>query len=1192
MKLPDQCPSTLKNGKAPEHARELISANGRAQWRSIEEFAGEPGFDEFVAREFPAGASELLKDSRRDFLKLMGASLALAGAATIPGCRRPNHKIMPYAQEVPEEVIPGQSLYYATSMALPGGGAEGLLVETHEARPTKIEGNPLHAYSNGRSSALAQASILQLYDPDRLVMPLYRGRGDTREATWDDFKAWAAEHFTTYRADGGSRLAFVVDKKSSPSRDAMRDRIRARFPSATWVAYNPVESTSAAEGSVIAFGSPMHEVLHLERAQVIVSLDRDFLDAGAADGLANARAFAASRRVNHSNEPMSRLYVFESMFSKTGGAADPRWRVAPSRIAGVAVALAREILSRRPVSGGDPLAAAVGRVNVPAGSDLNQAHISEVARDVLANANRTRTLIVAGPSQPAEVHALCHAMNAALENVGTTVGYRPMNEELASPSLEALAELASKMRAGEIETLVCIEANPVYDAPAGLGFAELYAHVAHTVCLSVGATETAAASEWSLNGAHYLEAWGDTEAFDGTIAPIQPMISPLFGDDVMSELELLAYLAGEERTRGYDIVRALWSERLGFGEPGDAPNAAFEKQWARALHDGVFSTRGEGTSRVAVRFGAVATSIGGLEVPPAPTDESLDVVFCATNVGDGRFANCGWLQELPQTGSMVCWDNPAYVSPKTADALGLLPTSVERIDRMYTKERYPQSRMATMRVDGRELTMAVWVVPGMADHTVVLPLGYGRTVCGRVGGDRASDYKVGFDTYRLKDASMTARRGTLTRVNKTYSIASTQTNWSMESRTSVVRAIDKKWWDQHAGRADKGQHTIYESEVSRLEAQNAGVMNLAERLGELSHMPPNTGIYPNPYNRAPDGEAGKGDAAPGSVFSEGPQWGMTIDLAACSGCGACTVACQSENNIPIVGKAEVSRGREMTWIRVDRYFTGDDTNAPDEMLHQPVACVQCENAPCETVCPVNATVHGKEGINYMVYNRCIGTRYCANNCPYKVRRFNFFDFGVKAYNGGYRDGIGEGVPKPDNINWIPPRLRKQLDEIEKLGKNPNVTVRSRGVMEKCTYCIQRINRARAETKLRDLKGVPDGFFQVACQQACPSEAIEFGNILDSESRVSKARGGDRSYLLLGYLNTRPRTSYLLKVRNPNAAIREYDHEDPLLHAGDHEGAPSEEGRAEEGGHAFIDPARTIDAGYSMSLKIIGVGGSA
>jgi MoCo/4Fe-4S cofactor protein with predicted Tat translocation signal len=1270
--MSDQCPSSVKEGKAGKaelalSTRDLPRLAGTSSrvWRSLDEVADTTDFRDWIEKEFPRGASELNDETtRRSFLKIMGASVALAGAATLPGCRRPDHKIMPYAAKPPEDTIPGKPTFYATAMPLPGGGAEGLLVETHEGRPTKVEGNPLHANNRGKSTVWSQASVLNLYDPDRLKFPVYRpAPGDDRAASWNDFQNWAKDHFSRFDSTRGAGLAFLVEKKTSPTLEFIRDRIKTRFPQAMWVPYCPTDSDGLITGSKLAFGSPMREVLTLSAegrvaAKVIVSLDRDFLEQTDPACLANSREFAATRRPLDVKDDMSRLYVVEPSYSITGGAADHRLRVAPSRVAAFAVLLAKAVLAK--VQGNrdaSALTEAIGTVSVPAGEDIPQKFVDAVAEDLVAESDghggaRTRTgetLVLAGPSQPAAVHALCHVLNAVLGNVGKTVRYIPMRSDEAASSVEGIKALTAAMVSHEVKTLVCVNVNPVYDAPAELDFAKHFAHVT-SVCLSVEDSETAGAANWSLNGAHYLEAWGDAESWDGTIAAIQPMIAPLY-DPAKSDIELLAILADPEAAivkakppvtgdasapappkvqrvdDGHGIVQAAWRAGLG----GSVNQAAFDKKWRRALHDGVAPSELMKPAPAArLNAAAVAAEVSKLSIAAAPTETSLDISFALGRVHDGRYANNPWLQELPQTGTRVVWDNPALMSPKTAEKLGLAPQRFSAQDggaeKIYT-QKYPEARVATISLNGRSIDAAVWIMPGMADNTVILGLGYGRQHSGRVGDG------VGFNVNPIRDSASRwmARGATVKKATRTYPISSTQNHWSLEGRTALLRQVDLLAWKTHG---DKPPVT----EPDRLYGTNK-TLNFAERVGhgELTHTPPNLNIYPHPYNVGPEAKPGEKNLGgrnapePGSAYSKGPQWGMSIDLSTCTGCGACTTACQAENNIAVIGKKEVAKGREMAWIRVDRYFVSDehaelgDINEPTQMLHQPVACVHCENAPCETVCPVNATVHGPEGLNYMTYNRCIGTRYCANNCPYKVRRFNFFDYGVTKFNGDYvgkeqlekvipdRGGVtGSGQHNKLNVNLIPPRLRQKLDEISKMQKNPDVTVRSRGVMEKCSFCIQRINEARIEMKVRKVTTgtVPEGFLQTACQQACPSNAIIFGDILDKTSRGGKGsaayemREHPRSYMLLGYLNTRPRTTHMVRVANPNPKLRApienpFGHHDDSHGHDDHGGHDHKEaapkghsmigGPADPGRAAFLrDSAKRLtDKGYALSLKVFG-----
>jgi len=1206
----DQCHSTVGHPAKPAAklraaAHSQVGVTGRAYWRGLDDAADVPEFREWLEREFPAGASMIDGDTRRTFLKLMGASVALAGAATIPGCRRPDHKIMPYSRTVPEEVIPGKALYYATSMPLPGGGAEGLLVETHEGRPTKVEGNPLHPTNRGKSSLWSQASILELYDPDRLKDPIYVPSGADVARSWQDVSLWTREHFEKFVAKQGQGLVFLTDRRSSPALGVMQARVEERFPKARWFAYDAAGDDAAIEGSTIAFGRPMREVFKLENADVIVTLDRDLLmhDCGG-NALPNCRGFAARRKLVSASDTMNRLYAVESSWTVTGAKADHRLRLSPSQVGVFAVALAKELL-RQGVAGTGRLAEVLGRTNA-GGAEIDGAVVAAIAKDLLAH--RGRTLIAAGPTQSPEIHALVHALNSALGNVGSTVSYRPLPASESVLSSEAIAGAAEELASGRCDTIVCINVNPVYDAPASANFAAAFAKARERIVASVGDNETVAAATWRLPLAHALESWGDTEAVDGTLSPIQPMIAPLFG--AKSELELLGILAGDENVDGYEIVRTGYRSRGPAGE-------GFEAWWRRSLHNGVFVA---GEAPAAPPLGGAdraAQAMSTWRTPAAqlPGEQGLEVVFTTGNLGDGRFANCAWLQEIPDPVSKIAWDNAAMVSPATAERLG-----IEQTDPTDKKQK---GRMIRLVVNGAEVTLPAWAVPGIAENTVVVPLGYGRTVCGHVGTG------VGFNAYPIASGRhrRVASRAKIERAGDGpawHNVSTTQSHGSMEGR-AIVRESDLAAWSSFGADPFKG---LSEEEKTRLTVDSYGNkrdLNFAERLGELSHTPANINAYTNPQRglrEPPSVSGGASLAAPSSEtgtppdFARGPQWGMSIDLNLCIGCNVCTVACQAENNIPVVGKIEVNKGREMHWIRVDRYFTGHDRHDPSpEVAFQPVACVHCENAPCETVCPVNATVHGPEGMNYMVYNRCIGTRYCANNCPYKVRRFNFFDYGVKKLNGEF---IGKGAmdsvgATPANVNLIPPRLRERLDEITKLQMNPDVTVRSRGVMEKCTYCVQRVNEARIESKLKGLNAIPDGMVQTACQQACPTDAIVFGDIYDTTSEHAEAGGGKRmgsrvramrdsgrTYSLLGFLNTRPRTTYMLAVRNPNPELADADRkhmwEHPFEHGQGsedaHEHAP---GAGGGGGHTGVSPDSSNfdqdkaeqDSGYRLSLSVLG-----
>jgi molybdopterin-containing oxidoreductase family iron-sulfur binding subunit len=1150
-----QCPSTA--GHEPANPGSAIT--GRAYWSSLDELSQTPEFREFAEREFPAFASEMLGSNRRTFLKLMGASIALAGAAaSVPGCRRPDHRILAYSKD-PEHVIPGRPLYIASAMHLPGGGCEGLLVETHTGRPTKIEGNPLHPINMGATSVAAQASVLNLYDPDRVPGVTRRGDGLDEHgrpvrvpSSWEEFDQYVAGSFRRFDANNsnGSGLFFLVSKASSPARDAMRSRVLARWPQASWLPYEAVDDESGRDGSAIAFGAPQSRRYALDKARVIVALGADIL--GEDGTIPDTRGFAVGRRVDEQSRlSMNRLYSIESDLTLTGAAADHRLRAKPSEVERLALRLCAETLRR--MNAGGQLASNADRKGEGELYD-GDAHRNELAGEWVAEAAKDLAaahgacVIIGGPCLSAPTRALIDATNEALGANGKTVFLSEMLGDERESSLRSITRLAEAIRSRQVGSLVVLGANPVYDAPADLGFAGLFASVPITIVCNESENETSLHAVWSCNRAHALESWGDARADDGTLTVIQPMTRPLF--EGRSDLEFLAHVTGGEVTDGYELVKATWTA----GPLASAANP--EKAWKRALHDGVFFPSRSAAAPPRVNAGAVTQELSSWS--PSPTAE-LEVVFkpCA-KVFDGRGANNGWLLELPDPITKITWDNPALISPTTAKALGI------RDLQKGLKEHSGQK--VTLKVGGRSVEMPVWISPGVADGTVVLTLGYGRTHAGRIGDG------VGFDVYPLR-ATDTMRRGVaeLTPAGGSVEIACVQDHWSLEGRT-YYREADFGMYEQRHGEVQHVQDAYGRKKD----------LNFAQRLGEESHTPTNETIYQENQRHS---------------YTTGPQWGMAIDMNACTGCAACTIACQAENNIPVVGKSQVLNGREMHWIRVDRYyadrpFTGAEHGGADsrgmgdvDVAIQPVTCMQCENAPCETVCPVNATSHGPAGTNDMVYNRCIGTRYCANNCPYKVRRFNFFDYATKRLNGDYagKEILG-GVVKEGHL--IPPRLREHIEHgsgaIQIMQYNPDVTVRSRGVMEKCTYCIQRVNWARTEAKLEGVWGgapdkpaMPDGYVKTACQQVCAANAIVFGDTLDPNSAVAKAKKSARNYGMLDYLNVLPRTTYGIRLRNPNPAITRPAVLDPFEHHG---------GGHDAGGASH---EATRDEGHVMSLPMFG-----
>ena len=981
-----------------------LHKSGKQYWRSLEELKDTPQFREFLEREFPQGAEEMGNEwSRRSFLTLMGASMALAGLA---GCRRPVEKIVPYVTQ-PENITLGKPNYYATTMPL-GLSAYGLLVTTREGRPTKIHGNPDHPSSLGSSNIFTESSILDLYDPDRSRSV----KKKNQDSSWAAFGAFWAEQYKKYQATQGEGLALLTEQFSSPSLWRLLQEFRKVFPKATVAVYDPISDESNFEGIRLATGKTLRPVYDYDKAEVILSLDCDFLRSES-ENVTASRGFANGRRVMSQSDKMNRLYVAESMYSITGTMADHRLRMKASQIPAFALAIAKELAGRG--------VNVEGIAGVDSGStQFDQKVIKGMAGDLIRT--RGKSLVVTGRRQPAVVHALVYAINAALGNIGTTARYCELTDAAVSSKAD-LANVVSKMKSGQVNTLVMLGGNPVYNSPADLDFASALSKVEHTIHLASHVDETSALCEWHLPEAHYLESWGDARSADGTIGVIQPMIEALFGG--RSATELLNQCTTGLEKKGHDLVRETWQTTL--------PALDFEKQWRRVLHDGLLkkSVLPEVDPTLDSRSLSAALASHRFD----STSTGIEIVFYTGNIFDGRFADNGWLQELPDPLTKFTWDNAALMSQKTADQLGVA-----------------NGQMVELKLNGRRMELPVWICPGHADNSVAVALGYGRTNCGKVAEG------VGFDTFPLRTASDAdfATGLAISKISGQYQFSQTQEHWSMEERPLVREASHEEYQKKAEFKPEQPEH------------------------------PPLVSMWDE------------------HTYTEGYQWGMVIDLNVCTGCNACAVACQSENNVPIVGKEQVGRGREMHWIRLDRYFAGEDINEP-EVVHQPVACQHCEMAPCETVCPVAATTHDAEGLNVMVYNRCIGTRYCSNNCPFKVRRFNFFNY------------------------------TKDLPETMKMLQNPEVTVRSRGVMEKCTYCTQRITAAK-DTAKENGRPVADGEITTACQQACPAKAITFGNINDPKSGITALKKNDRNYRLLEELNVRPRTSYLAKLRNPNPEL--------------------------------------------------------
>ncbi|HEU5079623.1 MAG TPA: TAT-variant-translocated molybdopterin oxidoreductase [Opitutaceae bacterium] len=1065
--------------------------NGPKYWRSLDELAATPGFQEHLEREFPQGASTLEGVDRRQFFKLMAASFALGGIGLAAGCRRPEAYILPYGKSV-EGIIPGLPLYFATAMPI-RKVAVPLLAETHQGRPTKLEGNPTYTPFGGSTSLHAQAAVLDLYDPDRATSHTLKGAPATHGAIQDKL----ASIGSAYAGNGGAGLAFLSEEFSSPTLAALVGRLRAKFPQAIWAEYEPLHDELDSRTAQEVYGASIKPVYHFRNAKRIVAIDADFLKADAAN-LYHARDFANGRRVTSREDDMNRLYVAESRLTLTGSMADHRLRLATSHMFAFAAALAARI------GGADTFGAAAE------GIDANtQKWIDALAADLAEH--RGQSLVIAGAHLPAAAHAAVHAINVALGNVGQTIDYVTVPQSNAS----TIVELASAIKAGSVKTLVVLGGNPVYNAPADLEWEKLQASVPDVVRYGYYVDGTTKKAHAHIAAAHFLESWGDARTVDGTIVPIQPMILPLFNG--LTVLEVLARINGESTTDPYTLVYQTIT---------GLTSGPADKAFRRFLHDGVLENSAYPKATVAIGASAYARLAGSVPKAETLSKDKLEVVFAADHkMDDGRFANNGWLQELPDPITKISWDNAILVSPRLARELGKAPTGailqVARVEENEFEIGKEIAPIVEVTLNGHTVRGPLHIQPGLSNYTIVLPLGYGRQDTGRVGTNQGHN----FYSLRTSQNPYYVTGAKLTYTSEVYKLANVQEHWSMEGR-DIIREANLE------GEGSYRENPAY-----------------VKGIGMESHSPAMLGLQGARLEGESDEDYARrihAGTPRGNSLYENPnykgihQWGMNIDLNTCVGCNACVIACQAENNIPIVGKEQVLRGREMHWIRLDRYYSdgkadaaafGGDGNReiPEDpqVSLQPMACVHCELAPCETVCPVNATVHDDEGINAMAYNRCIGTRYCANNCPYKVRRFNFFDFNKRQLDSLYMGPIGPGG----------------TPELIKMQKNPNVTVRMRGVMEKCTYCIQRVQAAKIQQKVKardsgDVK-IPDGTIHTACQQVCPVNAIVFGDITDPNSAVSKAKARSQDYAVLGYLNTRPRTTYLGKLRNPNPKMPDY-----------------------------------------------------
>jgi MoCo/4Fe-4S cofactor protein with predicted Tat translocation signal len=998
-------------------------------WRSLAELEGRPEYREFVEREFAQPLEELPPSSpeRRRFMQIAGASLALAG---VTGCRWNEEKILPYTRR-PVGLVPGETRNFATSMEL-GGVGVGLLVASYDNRPIKVEGHPAHPSSRGAASLLHQAGLLEVYDPDRSTAPQKSQGGARTQATWDDVTAYLAERATAAKADGGARLRVLAEPSSSPTRARLKAQLLAAYPQMKWVDYTPIDDDNERIGASLAFGRPLRTHYAFERASVVLSLDSDFV-------FRHPNALAWSRDLIAGRDPdraMNRLYAIESTFTHLGALADHRLPLRSELIKAVAAYLDAELSQKL---GGAALGAAQPK---PSAAFLNDPKVQKFLAALLKDLQAAggKSVIVAGEQQPPEVHALAHRLNALLGAVGVTVDYSEDLDPERARSRENIKTLTDALKSKSVETLLILGGNPVYDAPADLDFGAALTGVPHSIHLALYDDETSKRCTLHVPAAHWLESWGDSRAWDGTLTLQQPLIAPLY--EGKSVIELVAALASEPKRGGLELVRKTHQDKLGD-----------ERRWRKAVHDGHVS--GTAFERIKPTPKALeALPLG--ELAADPQNGALELVLMPDpKLHDGRFANNAWLIELPDSFTKVSWDNVACIAPATAQRLGVT-----------------DSTLVKLTVDGRDLTLPAVISPGQAEGSVLVQLGWGRTESGVVAGRSADRIPAsGQSAYKL-------------RTQKLYDFGAGLTVTPTGEQYLLAGVQDRFVMDQ------------------------MGVKGIDERMGQLLREAPLA-----EYKKTPDFAQHRVHHPPllnlwaGPVSYDGHKWGMSVDLNKCTGCSACIVACQAENNIPVVGKASVERGREMYWLRIDRYYRGT-VEAP-EVSFQPVTCHHCESAPCEQVCPVGATMHSHEGLNDMVYNRCIGTRYCSNNCPYKVRKFNYFNF---------REDLKDAHNDP-----------------RKMVYNPEVTVRSRGVMEKCSFCVQRIQKVKIKAK-NARRPVKADEIVTACQQTCPTGAIVFGNLNDGEAEVRHQHYHPRSYAMLGELNNRPRLQYLARVRNPNPEL--------------------------------------------------------
>ena len=1038
-------------------------------WRSVETRKRTKDYIASIENEFAEGMTEISAMDRRSMLKVMGASIALSGLGV--ACRRPHEEILPYVKQ-PDSITPGIPNFFATAQPTPFG-ANGILVESHEGRPTKVEGNPSHPGSLGRASLINQAAALEIYDPDRSRFCIKDSAGDRIPAEWVEFDAFMGEHFFELKKKGGQGLALVFDSDLSPTALRIKNEIKANFPKVSFFVHEPMRQRNVEMAASTAFGDHRRVRYHLDRAKVIASIFCDPFAFGP-EHLRHMRGYGQNREVFNTADVknMNRVYAVEADYTLAGTNADHRLRLPAGLAISFVKALAYELHANHGIDVASGIAKAKSLANLvsrpPSFRGIDRKFLTVLAKDLVAN--KGQCVILGGNHLHKDVLALIHVLNVALSNYGKTFEVMEVDDKdaIAHINEKDLTALADELKHGRVDTLMLFGVNPVYDAKH-LDFKNLLKKAAVSIHVSQVDDETGSLCTWHVPQTHFLEHFSDTRSYDGLITIIQPLIKPLH--NARSNLEIMTAMLGQRAKSLLDVVKETHRHRF--------LELDFDKKFKRAVHDGIIEGSGfKVLAAPSLDCDKIYAGFGALEAR-TPTKENLElIVNFDRKVLDGRFSNHSWLQELPDPVTKLNWGNALLISPKAAREFGI-KSGVQK--NAYVAD------VARITSNKTSLELPVFVMPGLNDYSMVTTLGYGRTKAGAVGDN------VGVDVYGLIEdyASLVLQGVKFERTLKTFKLSSTQEQFAMNG--DVIQEVDTLTLQ---GRDPARKTTVENYLKDPKAAQHVG---LTKNL--LVNEPGRKEKVPLQITKAWD-------------YSEGNQWGMVIDLAKCTGCSACMVACQSENNVPVVGKEQVIRGRVMHWLRVDRYFVGD-VNAP-QAISQPVPCQHCENAACEPVCPVAATTHDKEGLNVMTYNRCIGTRYCGNNCPYKVRRFNYFDF---SHSGDL---------------YVPAKILERQKTL-KMQRNPDVTVRYRGVMEKCTYCTQRIQEAKmaARREGKNYDNLPDGAVTPACAQTCPTQAITFGNINDPNARVTKQKSLDRNYSLLDLLNARPRTTYLSMLRNPH-----------------------------------------------------------